>query len=207
MLHVKSTTSKSSKVKQRGKPPRTRSCLSVFAVVAMNHTNANDSPQPFQQLQHPYNCHVAWWSLCHRWRFRNHSCKHWKLEVAEIPLWGLLCRFLGGDEKPMATKLSKAKTKTGCAWTLFVRCTRWIMAAWKFSTAGCCNDKSTARFDFAKATWGQHLSHGIVSKTPYFLEGTKVMFQTWLRSFSVFSHKTTSSSSTAARPSASVRRR
>ena len=104
MLHVKSTTSKSSKVKQRGKPPRTGSCLSVFAVVPMNHTNASHSPQPFQQLQHPYNCHVAWWSLCHRWRFRNHSCKHWKLEVAEIPrftsrlLWRLLCRFLGGDE-------------------------------------------------------------------------------------------------------------
>lgn len=29
--------------------------------------------------------------------------------------------------------------------------------------------------------WGQHLSHGIVSKTPYFLEkGTMLMFQTWL---------------------------
>ncbi len=37
------------------------------------------------------------------------------------------------------------------------------------------------RLNFAKAIrWGQHLSHGIVSKAPYFLEkDTKVMFRTW----------------------------
>ena len=233
MLHLKSNVSKSSKVKQRGKPP----CIGCLSVSLMP-VGQNISMWLPRMIQMPtivrwhiakswlpptlsttpaslhVNCHVAWWSLCHRWRFRNHSFKHWKLEVAEIPrftwrlLWRLLCRFLGGDEQPMATKwaerLKLAAVHGLCLCNVDVQ---GDLAAWKFSTIAGCTAPSLP----IELCQGHQMRPAPVAW--YRFQGAILPGEGYKGHVSnlevtvFFSRITTSSSSTAARPSASVRRR